>query len=52
MYLQHHASRKDASKGNHIILYALCLLYLLSLSIIVLDCTDILILVSKDEHLV
>ena len=52
MYLQYCASTKDASKRNNTIFYALCLLYLLSLSIILLDFLVLFIPVSKDEHLV
>ena len=49
LYLQYYTSRKDASKGNNIIFYALCLLYLLSFSLNVLD---FLVQVSEDGHLV
>ena len=55
MYLQYYASRKDVSKGNSIIFYALSRLYLLSLSTIALDVFDLIgtfIPVSKDKHLV
>ena len=53
MYLQHHASRKDASKTADIVFYALCLLYLLSVATIASDLVDFLIEdVWKNEHLV
>ena len=49
MHLQYYVSRKDASKGNNIIFYALCLLYLLSLVVIVCDfIAATFVQVSKD----
>lgn len=52
LYLHYYASKKDASKGNDILFYALCLLYVLSVATIILDlCGFFLNLVSKNEHL-
>ena len=52
LYLQHHGSKKDANKGSDIIFYALCLLYILSVTTIVLDLTILLFPeVSRDDYL-
>ena len=37
MHLQYTASKKDFNERNNILLYALCLLYVLSLATLVLD---------------
>ena len=51
MYSQYNASRKDANKGSNTLLYALCLLYVLSLTTFVFDIANFPpLMVSKNEY--
>lgn len=48
MYLQYHGSKGDANKGNNILFYALCLLYILSVATFASDVSGIWVsMVSK-----
>ena len=50
MYLQYHASRKEAD--NPILFYALCLLYVFCVAMIFVDITAFLLReVSNNEHI-